>query len=111
MRSFAEDGSHAPPGASHKTPFCSAGGTRLLPSSPLRRPPTRRKLWPQPERCRDATAFRAALSGFVHARRYPFCYMPRLRRFNAFAGRPRQARAGGRAARRHSVEGLYESRK
>jgi hypothetical protein len=31
MRSFAEDGSHAPPGASHKTPFCSTSGTRQRP--------------------------------------------------------------------------------
>ena len=32
-------GSHAPPGASHNVSFCSTGGTRLLPSSPLSTPP------------------------------------------------------------------------
>ena len=44
MRSFAEDGSHAPPGASHNMPFCSTGGTRQRPRrrSGGRRPAAKR---------------------------------------------------------------------
>ncbi len=46
MRSFAEDGSHAPPGASHNMPFCSTGGTRQRPRcrSGGRRPAAKRGL-------------------------------------------------------------------
>lgn len=39
MRPFVEDSSHAPPGASHNAAFCSPGGTRRLPTAPLKRPP------------------------------------------------------------------------
>ena len=79
-------GSHAPPGASHKTPFCSTGGTRRRPRrrSGGRRPPLR---------CAQAGEGRGAIAD---RRPSPACaHTPGALYVCQAPARPRQARPVG----------------